>query len=115
MTGLRDARAAVLTRWHRDLADDFTRALPLLLDDLERIDREQVPDGVITAPAELSEEELTELRERWHAIWEQEQAEAATSKPPLSPAAEEPREPAAQAKPARTPARRRPARKAAGS
>lgn len=36
---VRDERAAALTRRHRDLSDDFTRALPGLLDDLEAIDR----------------------------------------------------------------------------
>jgi hypothetical protein len=36
---VRDERAAALTRRYRDLADDFTRALPLLLDDLEAIGR----------------------------------------------------------------------------
>lgn len=40
MTSLRDARAGALVRRHRDLADDFTRTLPLLLDDLDAIDRE---------------------------------------------------------------------------
>jgi hypothetical protein len=35
---VRDERAAALIRRHRDLSDDFTRALPGLLDDLEAID-----------------------------------------------------------------------------
>jgi hypothetical protein len=38
---IRDERAAALTRRHRDLADDFTRTLPLLLDDLDAIDAAQ--------------------------------------------------------------------------
>lgn len=36
---VRDERAAALIRRHRDLSDDFTRALPGLLDDLEAIDQ----------------------------------------------------------------------------
>jgi hypothetical protein len=35
---VRDKREAVLTRWHGDLRDDFRRALPLVLDDLDAID-----------------------------------------------------------------------------
>ena len=39
MTDLRDERAAVLTRWHRDLGDNFKAVLPRVLDDLDAIDR----------------------------------------------------------------------------
>ena len=53
MTGLRDARAAVLTRWHRDLGDNFTAVLPRVLDDLEAADRAQ------EAPRKLSAAEVT--------------------------------------------------------
>jgi hypothetical protein len=35
---VRDERAAALIRRHRDLSDDFTRALPGLLDEMEAID-----------------------------------------------------------------------------
>lgn len=40
---IRDERAAALIRRHRDLSDDFTRALPGLLDDLEAIDASHGP------------------------------------------------------------------------
>ena len=39
----RDERAAALIRRHRDLADDFARTLPLLLDDLDAIDARHAP------------------------------------------------------------------------
>lgn len=35
---IRDERAAAITRRYRDLSDNFTRALPGLLDELETID-----------------------------------------------------------------------------
>lgn len=35
---IRDERAAAITRRYRDLSDNFTRALPGLLDELENID-----------------------------------------------------------------------------
>lgn len=65
MTDLRDARAAAVTRRHRDLTDDFARALPLLLDDLDAIDRAHVPDGVISFGGEMTDEQVAEFRERW--------------------------------------------------
>ena len=35
---IRDARSAAITRRYRDLTDNFSRMLPLLLDDLDAID-----------------------------------------------------------------------------
>lgn len=37
---LRDARAAVLRRYHRNLADNFAVTLPRVLDELDAADRE---------------------------------------------------------------------------
>lgn len=63
---LRDARAAALIRRHRDLADDFTRTLPLLLDALDAIDREHVPDGIIKFEGELTPEQEAEFRAEFY-------------------------------------------------
>jgi hypothetical protein len=38
--GIRDDRAAAIRRRLRDLGDDHARAMPLLLDDLDAIDRQ---------------------------------------------------------------------------
>lgn len=62
---LRDARAAALTRWHRDLADNFTAALPKLLDDLERADRDHVPPLTVDMSGDLTEEQLAGLRAKF--------------------------------------------------
>lgn len=60
---VRDERAAAIIRRHRSLADDFTRALPLLLDDLEAIDAAHAePTGVLKFEGELTEEQVTVLR-----------------------------------------------------
>lgn len=61
MTDLRDARAALLRRWHRDMSDDFSRALPKVLDDLERIDREAEPELKINFSG-MSEEEFERFK-----------------------------------------------------
>lgn len=45
---IRDERAAAITRRYRDLSDNFTRALPGLLDELENIDEAQ-PVTVVVA------------------------------------------------------------------
>jgi hypothetical protein len=59
---VRDERAAALVRRHRDLSDDFTRALPGLLDDLEAIDAAHaVPTGVIKVDGEMTEAEAALL------------------------------------------------------
>lgn len=40
---LREKRIAILTRWHRDLADDFVKNAPRALADLEAADAEDCP------------------------------------------------------------------------
>jgi hypothetical protein len=67
MASLRDARAGALIRRHRDLADDFTRALPLLLDDLDAIDEAHGLDGIVKFEGELTEEQIAEFREKWES------------------------------------------------
>lgn len=91
---VRDERAAALIRRHRDLSDDFTRALPGLLDDLEAIDRAQVPTGVIKFDGTLTPEQEAEFRAEFYRR---------AGVPEAAPA----EQPAAPAKPA---PRRRPAR-----
>ena len=66
-TSVRDQRADAIRRRHRDLADDFSRGLPLLLDDLDAIDQEhaeRAADGEMTeADAALLAREMGRTRE----------------------------------------------------
>lgn len=64
MTSLRDARAAAIrTSVGRGLAWSLDSVLPLLLDDLDAIDREQVPGPIrVDLDAEITEEQAAELR-----------------------------------------------------
>jgi hypothetical protein len=63
---VRGARAAALRRWHRDMGDNFTAVLPRVLDDLDAIDRAQVPGGIV--PAVMTDEEAAKFAEQWTAI-----------------------------------------------
>lgn len=63
---VRDERAAVLRRWHRDMGDNFTAVLPRVLDDLDAIDRAQVP-GPIKPARKLTHAEADELARQWTA------------------------------------------------
>jgi hypothetical protein len=64
---VRDDRAAALIRRHRDLSDDFTRALPGLLDDLEAIDAAHDgmrPGGLAETVANMTEAQWADLKAR---------------------------------------------------
>jgi hypothetical protein len=80
---VRDERAAALIRRHRDLSDDFTRALPGLLDDLEAIDAAHAePSGWIKVDGELTEAEAALLAD---GIREQTREAAAVLLAPAAP------------------------------
>lgn len=97
---VRDQRASVLRRWHRDLADNFTAVLPRVLDDLDAVDRGQIIEDILSGDFVLSAAQADQLRERLAA--------AVVTVPAASPADELP----AAVRPA---PRRRTTRKAAGS
>lgn len=65
---VRDQRAAAIRRRYRDLADDFSRGLPLLLDDLDDLDAidqaHAAPAVVVDLDVELTEGQAAELREQ---------------------------------------------------
>lgn len=69
MTSLRDERAAVLRRWHRDMGDNFTAVLPRVLDDLDATDRAHTADGIIKfdipGAGPMTDEEKRAFAEQW--------------------------------------------------
>ena len=77
---LREKRIAILTRWHRDLADDFTRALPRVLADLEAADREHAAPVIASFDGELGEGEMAALEEKFTAIVKPQQRRRAARK-----------------------------------
>lgn len=64
MTSLRDARAAVIRRHYRGLADDYLAELPRLLDDLERVDTEHGLLPSVTVDTGEADRTLAGLRQR---------------------------------------------------
>jgi hypothetical protein len=60
---IRDERAAAITRLCRLFGDDFSAAKGALLDELENIDRAQVPGGFV--PAVMTDKEAAEFAEKW--------------------------------------------------
>lgn len=69
---IREARAAAVRRWWRDLQDDLSRGLPRLLDDLDTIDQAEITDrnspGPLTATFDgMTPEQWAETRAAYDA------------------------------------------------
>lgn len=77
MPDLRAARAAVLTRWHRDLGDNFTAVLPRVLDDLDAADAQFPLEAITVRRSVPTDAEITawiEAHPAEFAAWYRKQA-----------------------------------------
>lgn len=82
--GKRDDWAALLTRWHRDLGDNFAAVLPRVLDDLEAVDRAHADDpGRNRTPSDAELTAWIEAHPAEFAAWAARQARIKGAPPPF--------------------------------